>query len=152
VTRRRAEPVQLELPALASGTGWLYEDAYAYLRGLPDRSGLRAYLHLIRAPLAIEPDVETMARGKTSRSLGGENDVAKKSGSPERWASAIVALLEDGRPRTFNAICLQLVGTTADVLFDAPIDRGLWLACERGDLAWTPRTPIMWTLASMVTW
>lgn len=93
-----------------------------------------------------------MQRGRTSRSLGGENDRAKKSGSPDEWATRIVALLRDGRPRTFNTICVQLVGTTADVLVSCPIEQGLWLACERLDLAWTERAPIFWTLSTMVEW
>lgn len=130
---------------------WLESDAWSYRRGMPAREGAAIYVHLIRAPKSYEPE-ETMSRGKSERTPGGENDRVKKGGTPEEWAARIVTLLEDGRPRTFNTMCVQLVGTTADVLFSAPIDAGLWLACERSDIVWTVRAPIFWTLPRFVEW
>lgn len=104
--------------------------------GLPDRSGMLAYVHLIRAD--GEPD-ETMARGGGKRRPGWW----KKIGEAKHWAAAIEALMADSKPRTFNTICVQLVGTTANVLFESELDVGLWMLVEQQRLAWSAEAPIL---------
>lgn len=109
------------------------------LFGLPDRSGVGRYTHLIRA--LGDPD-ETRARGAKARHEGArEPGWAKRAGRPEEWADRIVELLADGRPRTFNAIAVALLGVTADALFETPVDAGLWLAVEQRRIGWTPTAP-----------
>lgn len=114
-----------------------------YYRGMPDRRKLAVYAHLIRA--AGDPK-ETKARGGGQRKPGWE----KRLGSPEDWIPKLLELAQE--PRTFNAMCVMLVGTTADVLFDSVIDKALWLAVEREQLAWTPEAPIHFLDARLVQW
>lgn len=146
---KKREPQQLSFHRTLD-QAWMDAPEWDYARGMPDRRGLAQYVHLIRAPHPFEPP-ETMKRGGESRSLGGENDRKKKAGTPAQWAARIVALLEDKRPRTFNTICVQLTGTTADCVGDN-VDAGLWLACERLDIAWTVHAPVFWTLTRFVDW
>ncbi len=110
---------------------------WTYYFGLPDRSGMAAYTHLIRW---VGDPPETKARGsevvdgvrRARRGAGWQNRI----GTPEEWAPRIDELLADGEPRTFNAICVQLVGTTADVMVDTAIDVALWALVERNRVAW----------------
>lgn len=102
---------------------------WTYYFGLPDRSGAARYTHLVR--WNGDPP-ETKARGGGLRPAGWQ----KRLGGAEEWAAEIDALLADGRPRTFNAIAVQLTGTTADVVVDEAPDQGLWLLVERGRVAW----------------
>jgi hypothetical protein len=113
-----------------------------YLGLPPSREGLAAYTHLIRGPLDPE---ETKARGGGKRAPGWE----KRLGSPEDWVEQIVALAK--RPITFNAICVALTGATSDVLFCSAIDEALWLAVERGQLAWSGEAPIYFVDARQCT-
>jgi hypothetical protein len=116
-------------------------DTVFYL-GLPDRSGIAAYTHLIRGPLDPE---ETKARGGGKRAAGWE----KRIGAAEDWVEQIVALAK--RPITFNAICVALTGATSDVLFGSAIDEALWLAVEREQLAWSDEAPIHFVDARQCT-
>lgn len=124
---------------------------WTYHRGLPDRTGMAAYLHLVRGP---HDPRETKARGAAARAAGERKPSwQKRMGTAEEWCERIVAVFADGRgPRTFNALCVQLTGTTADVVFGSAIDEGLWLACERGLIAWTPTRPVYWIDAASVKW
>lgn len=125
-----------------------------YCRGMPDRSGLARFTHLIRAPGYDPPD--TTPRGFE----GGGNAKRTKchelasSGTPEQWCTRIVEHYEDGEPRTWNRTTLELVGLTADAVHgsDRPIERGLWLAVERELIAWTPSAPTFFIHARVVDW
>lgn len=107
--------------------------------GNVDRSGAAKYVHLMRAP--DDPDKLDAPRG------GGKRDPIAwrkcNQTTAAEWSRRIVALLDDGRPRTFNAICLELVARTADVMFEQTLDRGLWLAVGRGDVEHTMDAPIL---------
>jgi hypothetical protein len=110
---------------------------WTYHFGAPDRSGIYAYAHLIR--WRHDP-AETKGRGFTTEN--GERVALrgaawqKRIGTPEEWAPRIEALFDDGEPRTFNAICVHLIGATADVLVDSAIDVALWSLVERERVAW----------------
>jgi hypothetical protein len=110
-------------------------DELTFFLGLPNREGASAYVHLIRAE--DDPD-ETMARGAGKREVGWW----KRIGTDEEWAAKIAAHMEDGVPRTANRIAVELTGTTIDIFFGKAPDAGLWLAVERGELAWTATAPI----------
>lgn len=102
---------------------------WSYYFGVPERTGLKKYTHLIRSEL--DPD-ETMKRGNKNRSATHW----KNPGSVDEFVKKIRALMSDGRPRTFNAICVELTGTTADVWADKEPDHALWQLVEKEELGW----------------
>lgn len=121
--------VQLALSFETAPTG-----SWTYLCGMPDRSGMSRFTHLIRWSGDSE---ETMARG------AGNRDPLhwRKTKSVDAFVEGIRALMLDGEPRTFNRICIEMTGATSDVWLDSPIDvalwrlvasRELWWACEDG--------------------
>lgn len=115
---------------------------YEWTRDDVDRSGDGVYIHLIRA--AGDPE-----RPGAEKSQGrGWSFKWKEVGqtAPEAWTERIVELLADTQPRTFNAICVELVGVTADVAFESSLDHALWLLKERGRVEHTISVPIRWRL------
>jgi hypothetical protein len=114
-----------------------------FVRGVAvDRSGMAAYVHLIRA----EGDPE-----RSERPIGGRLDR-----SPHRTlaevpvedsAQQILGLLADGVPRTFNAIGVELLDHTADTLFGSPYDAALWRLVGDGQLEHTLAAPVFFRLA-----
>lgn len=102
---------------------------WVYHFGLPDRSGTFKYIHLIRSK--HDPD-ETMARGSKAR----DPLHWKKTASVDEYKLAIMKLMSDGEPRTFNAICVELTKTTADVWLDKEPDKALWSLVEERKLVW----------------
>ncbi len=118
-----------------------------FFRGMPDRSGASRYVHLIR-PRDGEV-AETLARGAKARGEGVRGaGWERRIGSPEECAVKILAVLADGKPRTWTTIALALTGTTGDVLFESAADAGLWLLVERREVAWTNEAPIYFIDAS----
>ena len=109
---------------------------WTYHVGLPDRSEA-PFAHLIR--WRWDPP-ETKARGsvvesgerRARRAAGWETRI----GTPEEWAPKIDGLLADGQPRTFNRIAVELIGATADVMFETALDVALWSLVERERVAW----------------
>jgi len=103
--------------------------------GVPDLSGLAAFVIMIRSP----HDPERLTRAE-ARALGGgwQAWIEDMKGSPVTWAAAIVRLLRDGQSRTFNRLVLDLTGRlyTADVAAGKAPEQGLWLAVERGLVLW----------------
>lgn len=113
---------------------------WTYHFGVPNRSGAQIYVHLIR--WKHDPD-ETLARGFT----GGIDDRGRipNGRAPNHWRHTqpvdvwkerILHLLHDGEPRTFNRICVELTGTTADVWHTKEPDEALWALCEEELVAW----------------
>lgn len=152
VIKRRAPkkvaPTVVRRTAPTRPAARLPAETVSYYRGMPDRSGLRRYMHLVRLP-AVEPP-ETMGRGAGQRDSTHWTRVL--GDSSEAWAEKIAKLMADGEPRTFNAICIELTGTTADVWFDKPPDMGLWDLVREGKLAWTNETPILFIDSRFVEW
>lgn len=104
-----------------------------------DRSGAAQYIVLIRAP--GDPD-ETRARG------GGAGRTAFWRGQmrPEHephWKALIWNLLRDGRPRTFNRLCVEIAGVTADVAAGKAPEQALWALVEDRYVEHTLRAPIL---------
>lgn len=111
------------------GEGWFV--------GVPERPAAARFTHLIRDP---ENDPKRAPRhGKGHTPTGWKK---LESLSVSEWAARIFELLEDGTPRTFNRIALELSGFTGDVAFESALDRGLWLLVEQERLEWTGQAPI----------
>lgn len=128
----------------------------SYYRGLPDRSGIRKYLHLVR--WWGDPK-ETMARGSLkiddegSQTGRDSRHWMKNKTSVAEYRDWIVKLLEDGEPRTFNSICVELTGTTADVWFEKAPDEALWSLVEDELVVWASAVSCtFFTLTRHVTW
>jgi hypothetical protein len=130
---RTKKPVRVLPPDPHERPRWTYHF------GLPDRSGAAKYRHLIRGPFEV---AETMGRG------AGKRDPLhwKKTASVDAFRHRIAELFSDDAPRTFNTICVELTGTTADVWFEKPIDEALWSLVEDLALVWAEEFGAVWFL------
>jgi hypothetical protein len=114
-----------------------------FVRGIAvDRSEMGCYLHIIRG--ADDPE-------RSPRPKGGVRDKAphltlRRTTTVEGWKTQIERLLEDGRPRTFNAIGVELLDQTADTLLDSPVDHALWSLVDAGALEHTLTAPVYFRL------
>jgi hypothetical protein len=132
----RATEPQLTLPGFEAPVP--PEPMLEFARGVfVDRSGIAAYVHLIRGPRDPE---------RSERPEGGRLDRAPHLTLAEipvaTCVDQILALLGDGKPRTFNAIGVELLDHTADTLFGSPYDDALWLLVADGRLEHTLDAPI----------
>lgn len=109
-----------------------------------DHSGTMAFTHLVRSP----DDAK-----RTPRPKGGRKDrsphLTMRSKGPAaivEWREAIRARFVDGKPRTFNSLCVEIGDITADVAFCEAPDLALWeLVCD-GELEHTVEVPILFRL------
>lgn len=112
-----------------------------YHTGLPDRSGMAKYTHLIM--WEGDPE-ETLGRGKhgredaDERGLSGGRDSThwRKTHSVDVYKQKITELMSDGEPRTFNRICVEITGTNGNVWFEKEPDLALWALVEEKKLCW----------------
>jgi hypothetical protein len=133
----RVGEVQLALgfprPAVAAESEWTI--------GPVDRSGVYAYLHLIRS--ADDPQ-------RRPRPPGGQKDrqphLTIDKTSPATWAARLQELLGDGMPRTFNRIGVELLDKTADVIFGTSLDDALWALVDQGVIEHTWVAPVLFRL------
>ena len=106
-----------------------------------DRSGIAHYLHLVRDP--NDP-------ARSSRPVGGRADRAPHRTLAKLSVGAagkeILRLLADGRPRTFNAIGVELLDHTADTLAGSPYDVALWRLVDERQLEQTLDAPVLFRL------
>ncbi len=131
---------------------------WTYHRGLPDRSDLSRYTHLIRSK--YDPE-ETMEHGALKHDaegnvVGGRDPThwkTSKQRSVPVFMAEIRKLLSDGNPRTFNRICVELTGTTADVMLEKPIDEALWELVAEESIAWSnAEGAVFFTNTEFVNW
>lgn len=108
-----------------------------------DRSGLAAFLHLVRA--ADDPK-RSAPHGKANRERAPH--LRLKTLRIVDCRAAIAGLLSDGVARTFNRIAVELTGYTADLLFRGPFDEALWSLVDDGALELTLELPILFRLAA----
>lgn len=109
-----------------------------------DRAGAARYVHLIRAP--SDPARSPRPGFASGRDQNDEwRAIAKLPIS--RVKRAILHLLKDAVPRTFNRICVELWDKTADVLFETAPDAALWELVSEGELEHTLRAPILFRVA-----
>lgn len=118
-------------------------DSPEWVTGLAvDRSGVAAFVHLVRAP--DDPPEAPRGSGSERRKLWGvAPHVAIEKRSRDDWRQEIVKLMVDGKARTFNAICVTLTGLTADVCFGLPPDGALWMLVEEQLLEHTLTAPVL---------
>lgn len=113
------------------------------------REGAYAYTYLIRSP-------EDPERRECAPSLGGDGRTMDflhpthwskvKKLSVEHCRTAILALLSDGVPRTFNRIGVELWDKTADILFGSNPETAIWSLVESGHVEHTMEAPVHWRL------
>jgi hypothetical protein len=102
-------------------------------------AGAHVYVHLIRG-------VDDMERRARYKGQDKAPHLTAKKTSQETWERLLLAVLSDGEPRTFNAICLELTEKTADVMFSTPLNDALWRLCELWQIECTMVSPIYWRL------
>ena len=108
-----------------------------------DRSGINRYIHIIRGP----HDPERSPRPKGGRKDRAPHRTFAKM-SVDRATDLIVSLLNDRRPRTFNAMTVELFDLNADTLIGSPVDRALWRLVKASRLEHTMTAPVLFRLTS----
>jgi len=132
--------LSLEVPPDMSTPQWL-------TRVLPDRTGMGAYLEMIRD---VKNDPDRRPRPKRGEAKDVAPHLTLNRTHVEDWIDPIYELLTDGRPRTLNAIGVELIDKTADITAGTPLGECLWLLVERGDLAYTASAPVLFTLPELL--
>lgn len=124
---------------------------YTYHRGVPQRDGTAIYTHLIRSRFDAP---ETLGRGFTNgKANGRKHDHWRHTFSVDEYKKKIAKLMKDGDALTFNSICVELTGTTADVWFGKPPDKALWALVKDGTLAWAQEEGCIFFIdSSYVNW
>jgi hypothetical protein len=109
-----------------------------------ERGGLAAY-----APDRIaRPPRPREARQAEMGKAGAATHWRSLAKAPvSQWRERIVALLGDGKARTFNAIAVELCDMTADVAPDNA-DEALWALVADGQLEHTREAPVLFRLRS----
>lgn len=111
-----------------------------WMTGKADRSGPAAYAHLVRA--TDDPE-ERKKRGAEGSSV----DWKKLAKVPvAEWRQRLLEHMRDGVPRTFNRLCVELTGHTADVCFQEGPDTALWGLADDGLAEHTVDVPVMFRL------
>lgn len=109
---------------------------------LPDRSELYLFTEMIRSP--YDPE-------RSPRGTHGPGAYARwrrdLKGHPSIWGSKLAQLLMDGKPRTLNAIGIELVDFTADIVSGTALGEALWALVEAGEVEHTGEAPILFRWA-----
>lgn len=102
----------------------------------PARHGMYKYVVMVRGP--HDPS-------RRPRPKGGVKDKAPhqtlKKTLPADWAERIAAHIADGLPRTMNAISVEMLDLTADIVH-GNFEDGLWLLVADGRAEYTAQAPI----------
>lgn len=109
---------------------------------VPDLSGAAKYVVIVRGP--NDPERKRKRDPKTSTAW----KQLVKGGHVGVWTKRIVELMQDGKPRTFNHMMVELADVTADIAMGNPPEKGLWDAVRQGHLVMTYESPILFKKAS----
>lgn len=126
-TEPRPAPPPRDLAALTWVTGLAAE-----------RGGMAVFTHLIRAP--GDPERQPREATRDGRALWRRKLTKMPSAAFRR---PLLSLLASGPPRTFNALGVELLDKTSDVLFQLPPDVALWWLVEQGFVEHTMEAPIL---------
>ena len=133
--------VQLDLfPEAPRRCEWL-------TRVLPDRSGMSAYVIMIRGK--ADPERPPQPRQHSQRDKTPHLTLRKQT--RHAWRDSFVMLLGDGEPRTFNALCVLLSGLTADICAGLVPEDALWSLVEEGAVEFTMEAPVLFRRTSRNT-
>ena len=117
----------------------------AWRTGPLEREGMETYLHMVRAT----DDPERSPRAKMgTKGSDPTREYAKRlrKDTPRHWAERIAEHIADGKARTYNRICVEMLDKTADVLHDTPFDDAIWLLVEEKRVEHTCEIPILFRL------
>jgi len=105
-----------------------------------DTSGAAVYVIMIRAP--GDPDRKPRSAGPGGRQADRTPHQTIKKRDVADIRSEISAHMADGKPRTFNAIGVELWDKTADIVGGTKAEDALWQLVEAGELEHTLKAPI----------
>lgn len=105
---------------------------------LPDRTGMRAYVIVIRD--ANDPSPPPKAALHKDRDKTPHLTLRKQT--IEWWRDQIAATLADGVARTFNALCVIVGGVTADICLGELPEHALWSLVAESRVAYSMMAPI----------
>ena len=112
-------------------TGWV-----------PDRTGMYAYVELIRGPDDPKRSPRVPVGDPRSDTMALWRKELLKSTVAD-WIPRVLFLLADGVPRTLNRIAVELLDKTADVVAGTPLPETLWTLALRSELHFTTEAPIL---------
>lgn len=121
----------------AGGAGWNTGFACSEMRG--------GFTHIIRSP--DDPARPSRAEARAAGDGYGEAWKRLRKRQPEDVAAEILAHLQDGVPRTFNRIAVELWHITADVAFEGVGNTALWDLVVQQKLEHTMTAPILFRAA-----
>jgi len=110
------------------------------------------FTHMIRAPADPERQSREQRRARLGGTVAASGEVmrSRKTRTPEQALVEVKALLGDGKPRTLNAIGVELWDQTADM-----VDDRIWWAIvdavAAGEVEHTVRAPILIRLRAVKT-
>lgn len=113
-----------------------------WMTGPADRSGMAAFTHLVRAK--DDPE-ERKARGQQPGRDVTPHKTLQKTSAAE-WRRRLLEHMADGQPRTFNRLCVEMTGHTADVCFQLGPDLALWQLVADGLAEHTIDLPVVFRL------
>lgn len=117
---------------------------------VPDRSGLNAFVVVIREPHDPERRPRELS-AQYGRAWQRWKRKLKKT-LIEEVAEQIMAHLEDGVARTLNRISVEMLDTTADVTFGTKFEEALWLLVRQKRVEYTPKAPVLFRKRTSVAW
>ena len=111
---------------------------------LPDRDGINAFVIMIRGK--DDPPPPKKAERHSDRDKTPHLTLRKQS--VEWWREQLRALLGDGAPRTFNALCVTVAGLTADICGGETPEDALWSLAHERVVEFTSAAPILFRMAA----
>ena len=116
-----------------------------WTRATVDTTGLAGFTILVRAPGDPERRSREERHAAMGREASGSEWKSLAKVSVEAWAERFRALLADGKPRTYNALCVEAADATADVAPDNA-EAALWAMKAAGEVEHTIDAPVLWRL------
>jgi hypothetical protein len=102
----------------------------------PDTSGAYAYVIMIMASEDPKRSPRKKGSDKTPHQTLRKDD-------PESWRAGFMRILGDGKPRTFNALCIMLADLNASICGGEMPEEVLWQLVEAGAVEYTMHAPVM---------
>jgi hypothetical protein len=118
---------------------------------VPDRSGLAAYVIIIRSP--NDPDrLSREHRPAEERGAVSTRRITemrkRKNADPPAIQATLLALLREHGEQTFNALAVRGWRCTADILFGGVHEEVLWELVAEGAVEFTLTAPVLFRLVS----
>lgn len=114
----------------------------------PKTDGAYSYVIMIRGMYDPERTSRSDAQARGDSPLAWKLKISRPV---EDWSAAILALAGDGQARTFNALCVEIADTTADVCGGTNAEDAVWSLTMAGLVRFTVESPILFRITDKGT-